>query len=264
MFDSEAPSEESSDFRNAAQALRAFEEEGGNCEAEEEPSFSEFGEALKCHTGIIIYSWEAGASESLTELEAAIGLTANEERFHVAGTNWAFSVAGEDSALWIHERLGGQIISPGLTRGERGEITGTVVVTDVQEIEVEPADMDDRRAALDERDKELDERDRELVAWAEELEEHEAELDARNDTITTAEREIEENAIPGAGMYLVGTDIQPGTYYTNADRCYWARLSGFSGNLSDILANGNTRGTTYVTIAPTDTAFETRCRWERQ
>lgn len=61
----------------------------------------------------------------------------------------------------------------------------------------------------------------------------------------------------GAGTYIVGTDIDPGTYHApGGDTCYWARLSGFTGSLDDILANANPTGSTTVTISPSDKGFE--------
>lgn len=64
--------------------------------------------------------------------------------------------------------------------------------------------------------------------------------------------------VDGEGTYLVGVDIAPGTYVShNGDWCYWARLSGLSGELDDIIANDiSESGTMYVTIAPSDRAFE--------
>jgi hypothetical protein len=42
------------------------------------------------------------------------------------------------------------------------------------------------------------------------------------------------------GTLVVGKDIHPGTWRGRAtDNCYWARLSGFTGDLGDILANDN-------------------------
>ena len=46
----------------------------------------------------------------------------------------------------------------------------------------------------------------------------------------------------GPGVWRVGDEIAPGTYVTTApdgsfDYCYWARLSGFSGELDEVLAN---------------------------
>lgn len=58
------------------------------------------------------------------------------------------------------------------------------------------------------------------------------------------------------GISLVGTDIQPGTYKSDSDDCYFARLSGTGNTLDDIIANGN--GATIVTIDPSDNAFESR------
>ena len=65
----------------------------------------------------------------------------------------------------------------------------------------------------------------------------------------------------GEGVYIVGVDILPGTYRNaGTASCYWARLSGFSGSLDDIIANSNVDGPAVVTIQATDTGFEsTRC-----
>lgn len=64
------------------------------------------------------------------------------------------------------------------------------------------------------------------------------------------------------GTSLVGTDILPGTYRFDGsqNRCYWERLSGFSGTSEDIIANDNPRGQSFVTIEETDKAFRSnRC-----
>jgi len=64
----------------------------------------------------------------------------------------------------------------------------------------------------------------------------------------------------GDGTKIVGRDIKPGTYRTRvrAPGCYWARLAGFSGELGDILANGNETGPVIVTIRPGDKGFDCR------
>jgi hypothetical protein len=70
------------------------------------------------------------------------------------------------------------------------------------------------------------------------------------------------NATPGDGTWRVGLDVQPGTYQANVTAsCYWARLSGFSGTLDDIIANDNiSAGPVIVTIDPSDAGFHsTRC-----
>jgi hypothetical protein len=61
------------------------------------------------------------------------------------------------------------------------------------------------------------------------------------------------------GTYRVGIDIPPGTYRTRTDSpgCYWARLSGFSGQLGDIIANNFTNFHDVVTISPSDAGFQT-------
>lgn len=63
----------------------------------------------------------------------------------------------------------------------------------------------------------------------------------------------------GDGMWIVGTDIQPGTYRsTPADgACIWRRLSGFSGEPGDTIALGSSVGAPQVvTISDTDAGFD--------
>ena len=71
----------------------------------------------------------------------------------------------------------------------------------------------------------------------------------------------------GPGTYIVGRDIAPGTYRGKAgsdvlDSCYWARLSGLSGDFDDIIANENANGSYYMTVASTDFALTTGCDLE--
>jgi hypothetical protein len=58
------------------------------------------------------------------------------------------------------------------------------------------------------------------------------------------------------GTVIVGTDILAGTYRNSGgEGCYWARVRGFSGALSEIVANDNVNGRTLVTIKSTDKGF---------
>lgn len=65
--------------------------------------------------------------------------------------------------------------------------------------------------------------------------------------------------VPGDGTFLVGDDIQPGTYRSsdNAEGCYWARLKDTTGGSGSINANEYGRGSAVVTITAKDAAFET-------
>jgi hypothetical protein len=63
----------------------------------------------------------------------------------------------------------------------------------------------------------------------------------------------------GAGAYIVGTDIEPGTYRNSGGRnCYWERLRDFNGGLNAIIANGGSNHPSIVTIAPTDAGFQSQ------
>src|SRR5215203_1029292 len=67
----------------------------------------------------------------------------------------------------------------------------------------------------------------------------------------------ESKASFGAGAYIVGTDIEPGTYRNSGGtNCYYERLRGFNGGMNAIITNGNTSNPTIVTIAPTDAGFQ--------
>jgi len=65
----------------------------------------------------------------------------------------------------------------------------------------------------------------------------------------------------GDGMYIVGTDIEPGVYKSSGQNgCYYARLSGFAGTIDDILANNNADSSAIITISASDKGFQsTRC-----
>jgi hypothetical protein len=77
----------------------------------------------------------------------------------------------------------------------------------------------------------------------------------------------------GEGVWAVGDEIPPGTYVTDApagsvlDSCYWARLSGFTGELDDIIANGNldagTRGRIDVSSSDAGIELTGECVWSR-
>ncbi|MFF3604246.1 hypothetical protein [Streptomyces sp. NPDC002463] len=74
--------------------------------------------------------------------------------------------------------------------------------------------------------------------------------------------------IPGDGVFLVGKDIQPGTYRSDGKDnalCYWARLSDTTGEVGDTIASGNTKGQAIVKIDASDKAFQTSdCKpWQK-
>lgn len=62
----------------------------------------------------------------------------------------------------------------------------------------------------------------------------------------------------GNGVHQIGATLPAGTYRTrsNSSGCYWARLSGFSGQLNDVIANDLSNFRVVVTIEPGDAGFE--------
>jgi hypothetical protein len=66
------------------------------------------------------------------------------------------------------------------------------------------------------------------------------------------------------GMYIVGRDIDPGTWRGNAeDSCYWERLSCVNGTFDCIIANDNAEGQFFAEISPNDFAFSVSCNMEK-
>ncbi len=71
----------------------------------------------------------------------------------------------------------------------------------------------------------------------------------------------------GDGIYIVGTDITPGTYKNTGDQgCYYARLKGFGGTIGDIISNNNVNAVAIVTISKSDKGFQSSgCgTWKKQ
>lgn len=74
-------------------------------------------------------------------------------------------------------------------------------------------------------------------------------------------------SLDGDGDFRVGRDIEPGTYRSRGNTdglCHWERAEDASGDTDPLLANGNVRGTGYVTVKATDKVFESSgCKdWE--
>jgi len=121
------------------------------------------------------------------------------------------------------------------------------------------AELVDERERSEAREGELAEQEAELAS-------REAEVVAREAAVGEVEEQIAANTIPGSGVYLIGVDVNPGTYRSvDNSGCYWARLSGLGGSISDIIANDNVNGQSVVQIGANDVAFETnRCSdWEK-
>ncbi len=71
----------------------------------------------------------------------------------------------------------------------------------------------------------------------------------------------------GPGAWQVGVEITPGRWATDAavNDCYWERLSGFSGEFRQLIANDFTSGRVVVDISSSDAGFNSsRCgNWTR-
>lgn len=85
-----------------------------------------------------------------------------------------------------------------------------------------------------------------------------------------AEEEEDTGTTIGNGIHLVGDDIPAGSYRTDGPdeddimpMCYWARLSGTSGEFEEIIANDNLEGPGVMTVDESDVALELSggCDW---
>lgn len=170
------------------------------------------------------------------------------------GNAWTETVEkkpGRKLPLWVGAVAGGGALLLGIAVGSASGVTTRSALaeaeTQITQLEAEVSRWETRDSDLDNRESQLDDR--------------EADLAAREEAVTAVEDQIAANTIPGSGVYLVGTDIQPGRYRsTDNSSCYWARLSGLSGGFGDIIANDNVNGQAVVQIKSSDTAFETsRC-----
>jgi hypothetical protein len=63
----------------------------------------------------------------------------------------------------------------------------------------------------------------------------------------------------GDGTYIVGVDIAPGRFASQAGSgCYWARLRSFTGDFDAIIANDNPSGRAVVEISRADRGFQSK------
>lgn len=85
---------------------------------------------------------------------------------------------------------------------------------------------------------------------------------------TSAEAGDTQEGIPGDGTFLVGEEVEPGTYRSagpTGEVCYWARLKGTTGDGDEIIANSTSKGQSTVTVLASDKAFQSDgCQaWKR-
>lgn len=76
-----------------------------------------------------------------------------------------------------------------------------------------------------------------------------AALAARQRVVNAAYNRIEQNRVSD-GVYVVGTDMAPGTYRTtgaSSDNCYWQISSDPNG--TNIIANGNTTSSAFAQVS---------------
>lgn len=71
------------------------------------------------------------------------------------------------------------------------------------------------------------------------------------------------------GTWVVGTDIEPGTYRSSgpvgsATTCFWFRLKDTTGDPSSVIAAGDSQGPITLTIKATDAAVKSEgCLWSK-
>ncbi|WP_216216256.1 hypothetical protein [Amycolatopsis aidingensis] len=162
-------------------------------------------------------------------------------------------VAGILAALFLGVGIGAAAVAP-----------EPEIVT--KEVEVPGEIPADELAALAERVAELNERDSSLALRADELDQRSAELDTRAAAISEAERAVAANTV-GDGVWVVGVDVEPGTYRATdvGSDCYW-KITASGSNGSDIVDNGIPGGgNPTITLAEGQDFQSARCGdWTRQ
>lgn len=117
--------------------------------------------------------------------------------------------------------------------------------------------LDNRERGLNDRQMALDGRQSALDSRETTLKNREDALSGRENAVSQAEATAKANTFPGTGTYLVGSDIQPGTYRAAASSgCYWERESGTGGSVGDIIANDNADGPVVITVRSSDAALK--------
>lgn len=114
------------------------------------------------------------------------------------------------------------------------------------------SDLDDRETSLDQRESGLDTREQGLNT-------REQGLDSRETAVSAAERAAKANSFAGDGIYLIGTDIQPGTYRAKpspSGSCYYAILNSLDGSLDAIRENNNVAGQVVLQVPADAKAVE--------
>lgn len=100
---------------------------------------------------------------------------------------------------------------------------------------------------LPEREAAVTKKEADLAAREAEVQSREAAVKKRENAVSKTEQLIEDNTLPGDGLFEVGSDIKAGTYKTKgAPGCYYAILN--SSDTSDIADNNNTDGPAIVTV----------------
>ncbi|MGY1811986.1 hypothetical protein ACI79R_04305 [Blastococcus sp. SYSU D00820] len=95
-----------------------------------------------------------------------------------------------------------------------------------------------------------------LTQQAADLAAREAAVAAREDAVIVLEQQAADGSVPGTGLFLVGSEIAPGTYRaSDGGDCYWERLSGLSGEFDELITNGFGAADATVTVRAGDVAF---------
>lgn len=122
----------------------------------------------------------------------------------------------------------------------------------LQQLEPAKAELAKQEAAVTQREAAL-KRDAARLAQREKA------VEGREKAVTGAEQQAAANSIPGDGTFLVGQDVQPGTYRASPPfprrMCYVARLADPGGE--DIIDNDISEGPVIVQVRSTDAAVTT-------
>ncbi len=125
---------------------------------------------------------------------------------------------------------------------QRAEASSLLEETE-SKLEETESKLEDARGELKDRKAQLDEREKELRG-------RESAVKKRESAAQGAERQAAANSFEGDGTYIVGEDVQPGTYKSSGgDLCYWARLDSDDEIIDNDVTQG---GSSVLTIRASD------------
>ena len=133
-------------------------------------------------------------------------------------------------------------------QAETLEQTETDLSAAEERIDELEADLEEIAGDLPAREQAVDEAEAALEKREADVKKAEKAVARREKAVSATENRIENNTVPGNGIFEVGVDIQPGTYKSGGSGgCYYSVNGDANGN--NIISNNLTDGPTSVSVS---------------